>query len=204
MKNFFKLEEESETNPDANNPNNNLSKISDSDIEANNNNPGDSKIKRCKQKILKTIEENLEVEKSYKTFSIMIFIGLGMLCLSLLFLPVIIFSPSKFVMCFSLGSMIILSSFIFIYGTKSYVEKLFAKNRFVFTILFLVSIILGLYFSISGNYLISIFLAAFQLVTLVVFTLTFFPGGSTGISFIGNLLLSPFRNIWSRLTGQGA
>ena len=203
MKNFFKLEEESDANPDANNPNNNLSKISDSDIETNNN-PADSKIKRCKQKILKTIEENLEVEKSYKTFSIMIFIGLGMLCLSLLFLPVIIFSPSKFVMCFSLGSMIILSSFIFIYGTKSYVEKLFAKNRFAFTILFLVSIILGLYFSISGNYLISIFLAVFQLITLVVFTLTFFPGGTAGISFIGNLLLSPFRNVWSRLTGQGA
>ena len=163
-----------------------------------------AKITKCKETVLKKIEENLEVEKSYKTFMIMVFVGLAMLCLSLMFLPVVIISPSKFVMCFSLGSIIILSSFIFVYGTKAYVEKLFAKNRFAFTLLFLCSIILGLYFSISGNYLISILLAAFQLVTLIVFTLTFLPGGSHGISFIGGLLLSPVKGIWQRISGQAS
>jgi len=163
-----------------------------------------TKIKKCQETVLKKIEENLEVEKSYKTFMIMVFIGLAMLCLSLMFLPVIIISPSKFVMCFSLGSLIILSSFIFVYGTKAYVEKLFAKNRFTFSVLFLCSIILGLYFSFSGNYLISILLAGFQLVTLIVFTLTFLPGGAHGISFIGGLLMSPIKGLWSRISGQAS
>jgi len=161
-----------------------------------------AKITKCKEIVLRKVEENLEVEKSYKTFMIMIFIGLTMLCISLMFLPVIIISPSKFVMCFSLGSSIILSSFIFVYGTRAYVEKLFAKNRFFFSILFLCSIILGLYFSISGNYLISILLAAFQLVTLIVFTLTFLPGGAHGISFIGGLLMSPVKGLWSRISSR--
>jgi hypothetical protein len=132
----------------------------------------------------------------------MILIGLGMLCLSLMFLPVVIISPSKFCTCFSIGSTIILSSFIFVYGTKAYMEKLFEKNRFPFTILFLLSIILGLYFSISGNYFISIMLAGFQLITLIVFTLTFIPGGSSGISFIGQMLLSPIKGLWAKIRGQ--
>lgn len=198
-------EEQDNSNQIQGNQNSNL----EAGLPANNSNKNEkeqgfliSKITKCKETVLKKIEENLEVEKSYKTFMIMIFIGLSMLCLSLMFLPVIIISPSKFVMCFSLGSIIILSSFIFVYGTKAYVEKLFAKNRFVFTMLFLCSIILGLYFSISGNYLISILLAAFQLVTLIVFTLTFLPGGSHGISFIGGLLLSPVKGLWQRVSGQ--
>lgn len=81
-------------------------------------------------------------------------------------------------------------------------EKLFEKNRFPFTILFLLSIILGLYFSISGNYFISILLAGFQLITLIVFTLTFIPGGSGGISFIGQMLLSPIKGLWAKIRGQ--
>lgn len=81
-------------------------------------------------------------------------------------------------------------------------EKLFEKNRFPFTILFLLSIILGLYFSISGNYFISIMLAGFQLITLIVFTLTFIPGGSSGISFIGNMLLAPVKGLWAKIRGQ--
>jgi len=198
-------EEHDNTNQIQNNPSSNL----EAGLPAHNENKTEegflnSKITKCKEAVLKKIEENLEVEKSYKTFTIMVFIGLALLCLSLMFLPVIIIAPSKFVMCFSLGSMIILSSFIFVYGTKAYVEKLFAKNRFAFTLLFLCSIILGLYFSISGNYLISILLAAFQLVTLIVFTLTFLPGGSHGISFIGGLLLSPVKGLWQRISGQAS
>jgi hypothetical protein len=178
-----------------------------SNSNTNNNNDSatsteNSRLNSCKEKVLKKLQDNIEVEKSYKTFMMLIFIGLGMLCLSLVFLPVIILSPYKFVMCFSLGSLIILASFIFIYGTKSYFEILFSKERFPFTLLFLGSIFLGLFFSLGNYFIFSVLCAGMQLITLIVFTLSFIPGGKSGISFIGRMMTSPFTNFWMRVRGQ--
>jgi hypothetical protein len=156
----------------------------------------------CKDRLLKKLQDNIEVEKSYQTFFILLALGLGLLCLSLMFLPVIILSPYKFVSCFSFGSLLILASFIFVYGTKSYFETLFSKSRFVFTILFLTSIVLGIIFSWSEYFFFSLICSMFQLISLIVFTLSFIPGGRSGISFIGGLLSSPFTNLWMRFRGQ--
>jgi hypothetical protein len=156
----------------------------------------------CKDKLMKKLQDNIEIEKSYKTFFILISIGLGLLCLSLMFLPFIILSPHKFIMCFSFGSLIILSSFIFVYGTKSYFEILFSQNRFLFTILFLASIFLGVFLSLAGYFIFSVLCAISQLITLIVFTLSFVPGGSGGISLIGRMLTSPFAGIIMRIRGE--
>lgn len=155
-----------------------------------------------KNKLMRKLQENIEVEKSYQTFFILLMIGLGLLCVSLIFLPVIIISPYKFVLCFSFGSLIILISFIFIWGTKAYFETLFSKNRFLFTLLFLSSILLGIMFAWSGYFFFSLLCSIFQLVSLIVFTLSFIPGGKVGISFIGSMLASPFTNLWMRMRGQ--
>lgn len=155
----------------------------------------------CKDKLMKKLQDNIEIEKSYKTFFILISIGLGLLCLSLMFLPFIILSPHKFILCFSFGSLIILASFIFVYGTKSYFEILFSRNRFMFTILFLASIFLGIIVSLAGYFILSVLCAVGQLITLIVFTLSFLPGGSGGISMIGRMLSSPFSGIVMRIGG---
>jgi hypothetical protein len=155
-----------------------------------------------KGKLLKKLQDNIEVEKSYQTFFILLMIGLGLLCLSLVFLPVIILSPYKFVLCFSLGSLIILISFLFIWGTKAYFETLFSKNRFLFTLLFLGSILLGIMFAWSQYFFFSLLCSIYQLISLIVFTLSFIPGGKVGISFIGSMLSSPFINLWMRMRGQ--
>ena len=135
-------------------------------------------------------------------FLILMTVGLGLLCISLMFLPVIIFSPYKFVLCFALGSLVILTSFIFVYGTKSYFAKLFSPERFVFTLLFLTSIIVGIFFSLSPYYIFAILCAIFQLISLIIFTLSFIPGGRHGISFIVNMMKSPFANFWMKIKGS--
>jgi hypothetical protein len=156
----------------------------------------------CKDKLMKKLQENVEVEQSYQTFLVLLLLGLGLLCVSLMFLPVIILSPYKFVLCFSFGSLIILTSFIFVYGTKKYFEILFSQQRFAFTCLFLGSIILGIIFAWSQYFLLSILCSIFQLISLIVFTLSFIPGGKAGISFIGRMVTSPFSNLWMRIRGQ--
>ena len=165
--------------------------ISSSQQEEQNQEP-----KSCKDKLANKIIEKVEVERNITVFLSLLVLGCFLICISLFLLPLIITSPSKFSMCFGLGSIIILISFLFYHGTKNYVMKLFDKKRFIITILFLCSIILGLIFSLGKHYFISLLCSLFQLVSLILFILTFIPGGKMGINCIKKKLSSPFVNIF--------
>lgn len=152
----------------------------------------------CRDKIKNKIEQSIQVEKSYTIFLVTLSIGLALLCMSLFFIPLIIFSPYKFGLCFAMGSLLVLASFLFFYGTKSYLSIICSDKRFYFTILFISSIILGIYFSITNSFLLSLLCAIFQLITLVVYTLSFVPGGQGGIKFIGSMLMAPINRLLGR------
>lgn len=154
-------------------------------------------------KIKRNFMKAIEVEKSYSVFFIILAVGIGLICLSMLFLPMAWLSPRKFVSFFSLGSFVTLISFIFIYGTSAYLEMLFSKTRAMFSILFILSIFLGVYFTFNETYyLISLICAVIQLITLIVFTLSFIPGGRYGISIITSMLMSPVNSVWNRIKGK--
>ena len=134
-----------------------------------------------------------EVEKSYTSFFIVLAFGFVILFFSLMFLPFVLLSPQKFVSLFSIGSFLILSSFIFIYGTKDYLNMLFNSSRTLLTCLYLASIIVGIYFSFVNSWMfVSHICAVLQLITLITFTLSFIPGGNMGISFMWNMFKSMF------------
>ena len=155
--------------------------------------------KTCKDKMTHAIISKVEVEKNITAFISLLGIGCFLICLSLLMLPLIITSPAKFSMCFGLGSVLVLISFLFYHGTKNYIMKLFDKKRFIITILFICSIFLGLIFSIGKHYFISLLCSLFQLISLILFILTFIPGGKYGIKCIKNRMSSPFINIFRSL-----
>ena len=169
-------------------------KISTSENEEQNQQP-----KSCKDKMANAIIEKVEVEKNITVFISLLGIGCFLICLSIFLLPLIITSPSKFSMCFALGSILILVSFLFYHGTKNYIMKLFDKKRFIITILFVCSIILGLIFSLGKHYFISLLCSLFQLISLILFVLTFVPGGKKGINCIKKKMSSPFVNIFRSL-----
>ena len=155
--------------------------------------------KTCKDKMAHAIISKVEVEKNITAFISLLGIGCFLICLSLLMLPLIITSPAKFSMCFGLGSVLVLISFLFYHGTKNYIMKLFDKKRFIITILFICSIILGLIFSLGKHYFISLLCSLFQLISLVLFVLTFIPGGKKGINCIKKKMSSPFVNIFMKI-----
>jgi len=155
--------------------------------------------KTCKDKMANAIIKKVEVEKNITIFMSLLSIGCFLLCISIFLIPLIITAPSKFSMCFGLGSVLILISFLFYHGTKNYVIKLFEKKRFVITILFICSIIFGLIFSIGKHYFISLLCSLFQLISLILFILTFLPGGKYGINCIKRKMSLPFIKIFSRL-----
>ena len=155
--------------------------------------------KTYKDKIKDYLIDKIEIEKSIIIFLALFGTGILLLFLSLIFLPVIIITPAKFSLCFSLGSLLFLTSFLFWYGTKKYFEKIFSKERFWISILFVVSIFIGCGFALGKHYLISLICSVFQLVSLVLFILTFLPGGKLGINCIKNIIKSPFSGIWTRM-----
>lgn len=135
----------------------------------------------------------IEVETSYTTFLIVLGLGFFVLFMSLFFLPTIILNPQKFVSLFSLGSFIIISSFIFIHGTKAYFEMLFNEDRRIYTISYFLSIFVGMYFSnFTTIFFVSHLCSMLQLLIMIFFILSFIPGGQTGISFIISMIKSFF------------
>jgi len=192
MKNMINLNFFSSSNG---NQENYLSKIND-DIEA-----GDSSS--MLQKISKNVKESIEVEPSYKTFFMVFAVGIFFVLFSLMFLPFLVISPQKFLSFFSIGSFVIIFSFIFIHGTSAYLKILFWSDRTLYTLLYLLSLTLGLYFAyFKGYYLISLLSAIVQVVMLIVFILTFIPGGRSGIGFIYNMFRGTLKALWDKLLGK--
>lgn len=144
----------------------------------------------------------MEVEPSYSLFFIVLATGMLFIFISFIFLPFIALSPQKFVSFFSIGSLISLSSFIFIYGTLDFIKRLFDSIRIHYTLMYLVSILMGLYFSYwQCSYLLSLLSAGVQAVMLVIFILTFIPGGQGGISIIKSILYTPVQALIMKVKG---
>ena len=179
-----------------------------SDVSSQNNNTTITstqeavKQKTCKDKIEEKIVEKIEVEKNIAVFLMLIALGCGLLCLSIFLLPLIITSPSKFSLCFAMGSLLVLISFLFYYGTKEYFRTLFGAQRFWISILFILSIIIGISFSLGKHYIISMLCSICQLVSLIVFILSFVPGGRVGINCIKKAITSPFSGLWMRMAAS--
>ena len=170
----------------------------------NESQPQDLAPKTWKDKLANTIITNIEVQRNITVFLTLLGLGSLLLCFSIFMLPFIITSPSKFSLCFAFGCTLVLISFLFYHGTKNYVLKLFDKKRFTITILFICSIIIGIIFSLGKHYFISLLCSLFQLVSLVLFVLTFIPGGKNGIKCIKRQVTSPFVRVFMRMAENEA
>ena len=168
-------------------------------ISSSQNEPQDIAPKTWKDKLAVTIISKIEVERNITVFLALLAMGSLLLCFSIFMIPFIITSPSKFSLCFAFGSSLVLISFLFYHGTKNYILKLFDKKRFTITVLFICSILVGIVFSIGKHYFISLLCSLFQLISLVLFVLTFIPGGRNGINCIKRQVTSPFVRVFMRM-----
>ena len=75
---------------------------------------------------------------------------------------------------------------------------LFKKERCFYTIIYLFSVIGGFIFSYLYNYYIVVLICTFiQLVSIIIFVLTFIPGGYNGISVIFQMISFPLKAFFS-------
>ena len=149
-----------------------------------------------RDKIANKIIEKLEVERNILLFILLILIGIGLIIFSFFLLPMIMISPGKFSFCFAVGSIFILISFLFLVGTRNYVNKILDNKRIFISISFILSIFIGIGFSLGHHYFISLFCSGVQLISMIMFILTFIPGGRAGIDCIKKTISSPFTKLF--------
>ncbi len=154
------------------------------------------KEESCRDKLANKIIEKLEVERSIGIFSVLICIGIGLIILSFFLLPIVLVSPKKFSFCFAVGSIFVLISFLFLVGTQNYVNKIMDNKRIFISVSFILSIFIGIGFSLGNHYFISLICSGVQLISMVMFVLTFIPGGRAGIDCIKKALSSPFTKLF--------
>ena len=156
----------------------------------------EEKEETWRDKLANKIIEKIEVEKSIGIFSVLICIGTALIIFSFFLLPLIIISPKKFSFCFAVGSIFVLISFMFLVGTRNYITKLLDNKRIFISISFILSIFIGIGCSLGNHYFISLICSGVQLISMVMFVLTFIPGGRAGIDCIKNALTSPFTKLF--------
>ncbi|PIL25882.1 hypothetical protein GSI_11635 [Ganoderma sinense ZZ0214-1] len=105
-------------------------------------------------------------------------------------LPLIALRPAKFALAFSLGSLLVMFGFSVLIGPINHIKHLVSKERLPFSIAYLTSLGLTLYFSLGAHsYLGSLIGAIIQVIALVSYVLAYFPGGTQTLRFGGQMAL---------------
>lgn len=107
------------------------------------------------------------------------------LCLAMVFLPVIAtpFGMRKYVLLHTLGSILLIGSFSFLWGPWNHIKSLFSTERLFFTLSYLVSLFGGLYAVVVWQSAVFSALALISQICLVVWQIiATIPGGKIGLS----------------------
>ncbi|KZT05222.1 SFT2-domain-containing protein [Laetiporus sulphureus 93-53] len=105
-------------------------------------------------------------------------------------LPLLALRPAKFALAFSLGSLLVMFGFSVLIGPINHLKHLVSKERLPFSIAYISSLAITLYFSLGAHsYVGSLIGAIIQVVALVSYVLAYFPGGVTTLRFGGQMAL---------------
>ncbi|XP_004500156.1 protein transport protein sft2 [Cicer arietinum] len=116
-----------------------------------------------------------------------------------LFLPVMVVMPQKFAICFTLGCGLIIGSFFALKGPKNQLAHMLSKERLPFTLVFLGSMIGTIYVSmVRHSYILSVVFSVVQVLSLGYYAISYFPGGSAGMTFLTSALTSSVMRCFGR------
>jgi len=103
-----------------------------------------------------------------------------------IYLPFIIVSPAKFAAAFTLGSSLMMGSFFALRGPRAQLAYMMEKERLVFSLGYLGSIGATLYASVVlHSYILSLLCCAVQVAALMFYSMSYFPGGTAGVKYVG-------------------
>ncbi|KAJ3679070.1 hypothetical protein LUZ60_017081 [Juncus effusus] len=138
--------------------------------------------------------------KSLMYFGLLLGSGIFLIFIAFtIFLPAMVLVPQKFAICFTLGCASIIGSFFALKGPKNQLAHMISKERLPFTLGFLGSMVMTIYVSmVLHSYILSVFFSALQVLALVYYAISYFPGGSAGLKFLSSTLFSSFLKCFGR------
>jgi hypothetical protein len=129
----------------------------------------------------------------YSAFALCLLGAILLFSLAMFRLPALVIWPSKFVVPYCLGNMMIFISFGFLQGFYSYLTHLFSPGRWPYTGAFLGSTMLTLYVAmVLKMYILTIPMALVQFGAMLVYIVSYLPGGSGSISTFASLASARF------------
>ncbi|GIL45065.1 hypothetical protein Vafri_2013 [Volvox africanus] len=111
--------------------------------------------------------------------------GVFLLLAFMLFLPVIILTPSKFALSFTLGCLSIMIGFMQLRGWKQQLQHMMSSERLPYSLGYVGSVVATLYAAlVMRSYLLSLVCSGLQVVALLYYLMSYFPGGASGVKFM--------------------
>ncbi|KAJ1823156.1 protein transport protein sft2 [Coemansia sp. RSA 2599] len=109
---------------------------------------------------------------------------LALFCFLMAFLalPMMIVKPQKFATAFSLGGLATIAAIALLRGPRAHTRHLLSRGRLLFTASYFGSVFFTLFFSaVAHSYLGTLLFVVVQVVALVWYVVSYFPGGSAGL-----------------------
>lgn len=137
-------------------------------------------------------------------FAIMIAAGSFFIFMAFfMFLPVIVLVPQKFAISFTIGCIFMVGSFFALKGPKAQFYHMISKERWPFTAGFIGSMAATIYVSmVLHSYILSVIFAVIQVLALLYYLLSYFPGGTAGMQFLTSMIVSSFTKCFGRFTSS--
>jgi hypothetical protein len=146
-----------------------------------------------------SMEDLSNTKERFTTFAILAGIGIVCMILAFTFLPIVIISPHKFALLFTLGSGLMLLSFSFLRGHGNFVKHMASMERLPFSASYLTSLVGTLYCSlVMGSYLLTLIFSLIQVVALAYFLVSYIPGGTSALTFMGSMVGNGLKGLVSR------
>lgn len=115
--------------------------------------------------------------------------GLSCFLISSMYIPFLLFKARKFCIFFTVGSLMIMTSFAFLFGPLNHIKHTFSKDRLLFTSIYLGSLLATLYVSLNLQAtLLTIIFASIQVVSMVWYFVSYLPHGHTTMKFFASML----------------
>ncbi|KAJ4913259.1 Got1/Sft2-like vescicle transport protein family [Raphanus sativus] len=116
-----------------------------------------------------------------------------------MFLPVMVLMPQKFAISFTLGCGFIIGSFFALRGPQNQLAHMTSMERLPLTLGFIATMVGTIYVSmVLHSYILSVLFSVLQVLALVYYCISYFPGGSSGMKFLGSALTSSVLRVFGR------
>lgn len=124
----------------------------------------------------------------YMGFGLLIIGSVGCFALSFFLLPVLSLKPRKFIMLWTLGSLLFFISFGVLQGPVSYIKHLSSKERLPFTIVFVTSQLLTIYCAvILKSTILSLITGLVEILSILWYSASYFPFGAQSMQYLFGL-----------------